>query len=134
MDSILITEENSVVRKMPFLRHIDLPLKDVIDIWLNTRYMHVGEQAGVGRFSRQDFERLRKEVGAVLFEFYFLSATHEVGLCFFNIQQCAETFLRNSARRGLASSFPVKADSGDMQVRRETPGVDLHSNLTQVLH
>lgn len=122
MDSLLITEEQSVVRKMPYVRNIDLPLKDVIDMWLNTRYLHVGEQAGVGRFSRQDFERFRKKVGAVLFEFYFLTAAHEVGMCFLNIQQFAESFLQKSEHQGLASSIALQADPNDMYIQRETPG------------
>lgn len=53
--SFRFRNEKSVAKQMPFLRNIDLSPTDVIDLWLNTRYHHVGKSSRNGRFTREDF-------------------------------------------------------------------------------
>jgi hypothetical protein len=107
---------------MPFFRNISLSLSDVIDIWFNTKYLHIGKTIRKGRFNRKDFERYNNQLGSVLFEFYFLMALNEVGICFFNILQCGEYFLKNIDKYGLVPSFPLQTDEDYKNVERRTPG------------
>jgi hypothetical protein len=96
------------------------PLKqsEIIDIWLNTRYMHVG---GKGKFSRQDFDRYEKMIGKDVFKFHFLVAVHQAGVSFLNILMFAESFLRECDKEGLKPSFEFpKSLAGDNE--DHTPG------------
>lgn len=65
----------------PLLCNVELSKDDVIDLWLNVRYMHSGKSNRSGRFSRSDFEHWKKQIGATLFEFYFLSSVWNTGIC-----------------------------------------------------
>jgi hypothetical protein len=122
IDSVLPDDKRSISRFHPLLRDISLSFSDVIDVWLNTRYMHIGKKGRRGRFDRSDFERFNREIGHVLFEYYFLATVQEVGICFFNMQQCAESFLKGFSRRGLLPSFTLCTDIEDSNVDRITPG------------
>jgi len=121
IDSVLLDREGPPVTRPPWCKDMNLSLTDVVDLWLNTRYLHVGKTARQGRFTRQDFERDRSQIGPVPFEFYFLSAVHEAGICFFNILQCAQSFLRDSAQHDLVPSFAFEPDAAQEYVERTTP-------------
>jgi hypothetical protein len=112
----------SIIKAMPCFQNIDLSLTDVINIWLNTRYLHIGKSVRKGKFTRKDFERFNSQIGPVLFEFYFLTSIHEMGICFLNILQCAESFLHGLAQQGLVPSFPFQANTVAGNVERRTPG------------
>jgi hypothetical protein len=122
LDSILPDENRSIIKQIPCFRNISLSFEDVINVWFNTRYLHIGKSARTGKFNREDFERFNNQLGPVLFEFYFLSVIQEVGISFFNILQCAESFLRGLAQRGLVPSFPFQTDEASKNIERRTPG------------
>ncbi len=105
LDSMLPHENKLTIELMPFFRDINLSPLDAIDIWFNTKYLHVGKSSRKGRFNRKDFERNNNQIGSVLFEFFFLMAMYEVGICFFNILQFGEHFLKHFAKDGLVPSF-----------------------------
>ena len=123
LDSLTLDGNRSAVRQLPWFKGLSLSLIDVIDVWLNTRYHHVGKSPRRGRFTRAGFERLNEGIGPVLFEYYFLSAVHEAGIAFFNILQCAESFLRGFAARGLTPSFALDPHPAEANVNRRTPGI-----------
>jgi len=122
LDSIVHDDTHSAVQRLPWSRDVSVTLRDVIDVWLNTRYHHVGRTSRVGRFTRADFDSLSQSIGPVVFEFFFLSGIQEVGMSFFNIQQCAESFLRVLERRDLRPSFQLGDASTEENVERTTPG------------
>lgn len=122
IDSVMFDGNRTIVRQLPWFKDITLSVTDVIDVWLNTRYMHVGKTARKGHFTRKDFERFSAEIGPVLFEFYFLTAVQEASNCFFNLQQCAESFLRDIKSRSLFPSFTFDDTSDASNVERKTPG------------
>lgn len=122
LDSVVFNDERTVVRNMPWFRDVVLSLTDVINVWLNTRYLHIGKSSRHGRFTREDFDNLNSQIGPVLFEFYFLSAVHEAGISFFNILQCAESFFRGFTKQGLTPSFPIRSVYEDGNVERKTIG------------
>ena len=57
-----------------------------------------------GRFNRKDFERNNNQIGSVLFEFSSYGY-YEDGICFFNILQFGEHFLKHFAKDGLVPQF-----------------------------
>jgi len=122
MGSVMFDGKRAIVRQLPWFKDITLSVTDVIDVWLNTRYMHVGKTAKEGRFTRTDFERLNVEIGSVFFEFYFLSAVQEASIYFFNLQQCAESFLRDLKSKGLLPTFSFDSTSDGSNIERKTPG------------
>ncbi len=122
LDSLVFNGDRSALRQLPWFKDHPLSVSDVIDLWLNTRYHHVGKSPRCGRFTRADFDRFNREIGPVLFEFYFLSAVQEAGIAFFNIHQCAESFLRGCAAQGIAPSFALDAGESESNVQRATPG------------
>ncbi|HUW83243.1 MAG TPA: hypothetical protein VMZ31_10645 [Phycisphaerae bacterium] len=123
VDSLLINDRASMLRRLPWFKGITLPLADVIDVWLNTKYMHVGESVRCGRFDRRDFERLQQEIGAVRFEAFFLWAVQEVGICFFNLMLRAAPFLGELKKQGIVPSFTFDGrEPAPSSVERSTPG------------
>lgn len=76
-------------RMVPFLRDVELSTEDVVDMWLNTRYMHVGKARRKGRFSREDFARWERDIGPTLFEYYFhIYANGDISPCVFSPVAC----------------------------------------------
>lgn len=128
LDSLAFDATRSAVGQLPLFRDQPLSVSDVINIWLNTRYHHVGKSSHCGRFTRNDFDRFNHSIGPVLFEFYFLSAIQEAGIAFFNIQQCAESFLRGFAEQGLTPSFNLDPGASEDNVQRATPGYTPEQN------
>lgn len=128
LDAVAFNEDRSNVRHFPWLKDIPLSVSDVIDLWLNTRYHHVGKSTRRGRFTREDFDRFNSAIGPVLFEFYFLSAVQEFGIYFFNISKCAESFLKCYAAQGITQSFASDAVEFESNVQRQTPGYTPEQN------
>ena len=112
------------VPMIPFPRGVDLSKEDVIDLWLNTRYMHVGTSGRKGRFTREDFHRWETQVGAALFEYYFLTSVVYVGVLFFNILRDAEEFLKWCKAKGWTSGIDTVAPGANPNVVRNTPGFE----------
>lgn len=112
------------VAKIPVLGGVDLSQRDVIDLWLNTRYMHVGTSGRKGRFTREDFHRLETQVGATLFEYHFLNSILHVGLLFFNILRDAEAFLKWCNSNGWRCGIDINAPEANPDVVRNTPGFE----------
>jgi len=108
--------------QMPNSTNTPLLPSDIIDIWLNTHYMHVGKAPNCGRFTREYFDLLNNQIGPVFFEFYFLSAVQEFSCWFFNIQTYAESFLTTLTEYGLKPSFLFGSAEQDKNIERWTPG------------
>ena len=64
--------ERVVCFHSPGEANLSLNVRDIIDVWINTRYMHTGKSGRVGRFTRQDFRRFEKQAGAPQFAFTFV--------------------------------------------------------------
>ena len=101
LDSFSINGSRAVMQHYPWFKDQPLSLSDVINIWINTKYHHVGKSQRYGKFTRKDFDRFSTNIGPILFEFCFLSALQEVGCALFNIQIYAEAFLQQFAEKGL---------------------------------
>jgi hypothetical protein len=69
-----------------------------------------------------DFEQLERQIGTVLFEYYFALAVWKFGIYFFNIMPFAEGFISNLAQRGLKPTFSMANTKSEEGVRRATPG------------
>ena len=121
LDSLAFNATRSAIGHIPF-RDQPLSVSGVINIWLNTRCHHVGKSSRSGRFTRDDFDRINNSIDPVLFEFSFLSAIHDAVIAFFNIQQCAESFLRDLAKQGVTPSFNLDPGASEDNVQRVTPG------------
>lgn len=110
-------DDTALVNQM-WLRECELSPSDVINLWLNTRYHHVGKSKMAGKFTREDFERYEQKIGPVRFEFIFLFAVQEVTVFLQNILKCASLFLES------AETNPSFGKSGvKVIVVRTTPGV-----------
>ena len=96
--------------------------EDLINVWLNTRYLHVGSSKECGKFNRADFDRLENEIGAVLFEYYFVIAVWKFGIYFQNILPFAESFISDLAQDGIVPSFTIASVNSDARIQRTTPG------------
>lgn len=120
LDPILFTEKDSIAKAMVWIKECDLTPFGVVNLWLNTRYHHVG-RAKAGKFTRADFERYEQELGPVLLEFYFLQTINEIGVSLFNIESCASRFLEILEVSGHKPSFSL-ADPTHANIERSTPG------------
>jgi len=80
IDSFVFSDKTCALSKWPLLTPQILPPSDVIDLWLNTRYMHAGMSRRRGKFTRKDFEYHEKRMGKALFEYYFQAAVHDVAV------------------------------------------------------
>lgn len=117
---ILFTDERSMAGSFEWTRDCGLTPTQVIDLWLNTRYHHVG-RGRPSLPSRDDFDRFNDSLGPVLFEFYFLQSLFEFGISLFNVLQFTERFLRIAEEKGFSPSFkPVT--TRDPRIQRATPG------------
>lgn len=127
-----VEKKNVMQIQMPELNHEPLPLKDIIDIWFNTRYLHVGSSAQCGRFNREYFDRLNKQFGPLSFECDFLVAVKEVGVLFFNILSFAEIFMQICFEHGWKPSFVFDfADQPKNEnIERWSPGFTLKGKTT----
>lgn len=122
LDSFAINKEQDAVNFFPAWKNEKLSYQDLIDVWLNTKYLHVGSSKATGKFDRSDFERLEGQIGSVLFEYYFALAVSNFGNYFFHIMPFAEGFLSDLAQRGLVPSFSMVSTATEESVRRTTPG------------
>jgi hypothetical protein len=113
----------NATRFIPFLRDVELSTEDVIDLWLNTRYMHIGPARHKGRFTREDFNNWETQIGATLFEYYFLSSVWQVGLLFFNILRDSEAFLKWCELQGWKPIVEIQSEVNP-HVTRSTPGFE----------
>ena len=119
LEPLLFDDSRSLAWNFEWAKNSGLSPADVINLWLNTRYHHVGKSAR-GQFTREDFDRFKQTIGSVRFEYYFLETIFKIGISFFNILQCAERFLFVLAADGHRPSFVIEADKGSVQ--RLTPG------------
>jgi len=119
IDSFVYSDKTAV---LPFFRDAPLSPSATITIWLNTKYMHVGKSASVGKYTRQDFERYEREMGKARFEFCFLQAVCEVSRSFRNLEGYCRMFLTDCREKGLNPSFTLADATDDDSIKRETPG------------
>ncbi len=122
IDPLAMDKSQDAVNLFPSWKNDKLSYQDLIDVWLNTRFLHVGSSKKTGKFDRSDFEQLEKQIGMVLFEYYFVVAVWQFGIYFFNILPFAEGFISDLAQRGLAPSFSMINNASEIGVRRITPG------------
>ncbi len=127
IDFVLFSDRTASAASIPFLQGVSVPPSVVVDMWINTRYMHTGKSARQGQHTRDDFEDHEQRMGKVLFEFYFLSAVHEIGLCFLNLQGWCERLLATCASKSLHPSFSFRLDDASPPasipaISRQTPG------------
>lgn len=120
LDPILFDEKNSIAKGFEWMKDCDLSPSGVVNLWLNTRYHHVGKGKS-GRYTRADFERYQEELGPVFLEFYFLQTINEIGVSLFNIEKCASRFLEILGHNGHKPSFKIAAIT-DSSIERSTPG------------
>jgi hypothetical protein len=119
---LALDRSKDAVNLFPAWKNEKLSYQDLIDVWLNTRYLHVGRSINVGKFDRSDFERFQGKIGTVLFEYYFILAVLQFGFYFFEIKPFAEGFISDLAQRGLEPSFSMISTKSGEYVRRATPG------------
>lgn len=122
IDPLAMDKTQDAVNLFPSWKNDELSYQDLIDVWLNTRFLHVGSSNKSGKFDRSDFEQLEGQIGTVLFEYYFALAIWEFGIYFFNILPFAEGFISDVAQRGLRPSFSMASAKLEESVRRATPG------------
>ncbi len=122
IDPIALDKSQDAVNLFPHWKNDKLSNEDIINVWLNTRYLHVGSSKECGKFNRSDFERLESQIGSVLFEYYFLLAVWKFGIYFQNILQFAEGFLSDLAKIGMEPSFKIASGNSDGRIQRATPG------------
>lgn len=122
IDSFAINKEQDAVNYFPAWKNEKLTYQDLIDVWLNTRYLHVGSSKTTGKFNRSDFDHLERQIGKVLFEYYFVWAVSKFGTSLFNIRPIAERFISDLAQRGLEPSFSMAGTMSIEGIRRTTPG------------
>lgn len=122
IDPLAMDKSQDAVNLFPSWKNNKLSYQDLIDVWLNTRFLHVGSSQKTGKFDRSDFEQLERQIGTVLFEYYFVLAVSQFGTYFFNIMPFAESFISDLAQRGLAPSFSMINTASKIGVRRITPG------------
>jgi hypothetical protein len=122
IDPLAVDKTADAVNMFPQWKNGNLSFEDLINVWLNTRYHHVGSSKECGKFDRADFERLEKEIGEVLFEYYFLWSIWIFGIYFFNILPFAENFLADLALQGVRPSFSMADGNADGRIQRVTPG------------
>lgn len=127
IDEFTFTNKKSMLSRWSLLNPQELSPSDIIDLWLNTRYMHTGMSRRCGKFTRKDFEHHEQRMGKVLFEYYFLQAVHEVAVSFFNLGKCCEGFLLACEGRGLQPSFKMR-EPLQAGVLRATPGLTIRGD------
>lgn len=123
LDHVMLDTDRPIRMGIPQFSDVNLSIADAIDLWLNAKYHHVGASPKGGQFTRNDFERFRREIGLVLFEYYFLVALDHVGCCLFNILRIAEQILEAWRQIGLVPSFQLDADAASESIERKTPGI-----------
>jgi hypothetical protein len=123
---LLFDDSKSLAGSFEWVKESGLLPTDAIDLWLNTRYHHVGRKQS-HRFTRDDFDRFSQDMGPVLFEFFFLQSIHEFGISLFNVLQCAEGFLATLADQGVHPSFQF-ISTKDNRIERATPGYTPEEN------
>jgi len=103
----------------------DITVREIIDAWLNTNYMHVGGKPSKGKRSsmtREEFDQLSAKFGKSRFEYFFLDSVWRMGIHLFNIESlCVAPFLEDCEQRGLIPSVRL-AIIGEENVTRHTPG------------
>jgi hypothetical protein len=120
LEPLLFKDERSMTNGIKWFDACELKPSNVIDLWLNTRYHHVG-RGRPSLPSRDDFDRFNKELGPVLFEYYFLLSVFEFGIYLSNVLQCAEIFLKEAEAHGMRASFEILTIH-DPRITRSTPG------------
>lgn len=121
LGSLLFRDKTSTCGQFGWFKDCGFSPSEVIDLWLNTRYHHVGASRRTGSYTRTDFDDLERKLGPVLNEFYFLHSVQEVGVSLFNTLGCAERFLEIQALQGQKPSFTYPARE-DSRIERSTPG------------
>jgi hypothetical protein len=95
----------------------------IIDIWLNTRFAHVGSSARAGEFERQDFDKLQASIGAARFEFLFRLTVREIGVIFINLLPVAMAALAYwKEREGKAPSVSIATPFGGHGTQKAADG------------
>lgn len=67
IDPLAMDKSHDAVNLFPSWKNNGLSYQDLIDVWLNTRFLHVGSSKKTGKFDRSDFEQLEGQIGMVLF-------------------------------------------------------------------
>lgn len=127
VDSFVFSDKNSMLSRWSLMSPQELSPSEVIDLRLNTRYMHTGMSRRRGKFTRKDFEQHEERMGRDLFEFYFLQAVNEAAVSFFNLGKCCEAFLLACEGRSLHPSFKLRQPpkAGDSRL---TPGLTIRGD------
>lgn len=120
LSPILMTDKRSLVAQCPWIKDCGMSATQVINLWLNTRYHHVGK-GNKGLYTRSDFDEMDEKLGPVLHEYFFLQSISEFSISLFNILQLAEKFLVLNIGRGIKPSFAF-GPRLDKHVQRNTPG------------
>jgi hypothetical protein len=130
MEPLELNKGDDAVNLFPAWPNEKLSYQDLINVWLNTRYHHVGSSAKAGSFARKDFERMESQIGPVLFEYYFVFALWKFGIYFFNLKPFAEGFISDVSQRGCEPSFSMRSSTPEGSIRRTTPGFSTENDST----
>lgn len=112
---------------------LDVATKDIVTVWLNTQFLHVGKGRRRGRFTREDFQKMEAAIGASRFEYCFLMCMWHYGIYFRNLFNIAEAFLRWCGSTGLSPSVDITPQGPAVDVQRATPGFQQHGSPAEQL-
>jgi hypothetical protein len=96
--------------------------QQIVDLWLNAYYFHVGGIPTAIPTTREEFLRAEAELGPEVFEYLFQSAIYTIGLCFLNLGPFASRALGLWANEGYMPSDDPTHPSPI--VHRATPGIE----------
>lgn len=120
MGPLMFDADQKVCLGPPGSSGLSLTARDLIDVWINTRYMHTGKSRGVGRFTRQDFARFEKQAGPPSFAFAFVRLVCEAATCFENMRRYGKRLLAAVETHGMRPTFEVDPTEA---VEWHTPGI-----------
>ena len=110
----------------------ELTPQKTVEVWLNTRYAHIGQSSRQGKFTSEDFAKFEKTIGSAQFEFFFRLAVRSIGTSYINLLQFAELALEQWAKNnGIKPTHPTTSSFGVVgtevtgdgtTITRDTPG------------
>jgi hypothetical protein len=108
-----------------FRQHgVDVPAGNIVGLWLNTRFLHIGKGRRKSRFTREGFKEIEAAVGPSRFEYCFLTCIWNYGVYLQNLANIAEAFLRRCEENGWSPDLDIRPQAPSADVQRGTPGFE----------
>jgi hypothetical protein len=104
----------------------------LVDLYLNTRYMHSGGDK-TKRYSRNKFDEFERQFGQAVLKYAFLLTVKFYGIYFSNIDRfCCKPFLADCAEQGMQPSIRLRLpDELDPNIIQSSKGSAFYSANTQ---